>query len=189
MKLFLKKLIIFLLTLEARLVLLRYRPKIIAETGSVEKTATKDAICVVLEKNFIVGKSPKSFNSEIGVPLAILRCEKSAWGNIGGWFVILVRGFFTIVYTSHYPEWLILETGVDRPGDMARLTRYIKPDCVVVTRFGDTPVHLEFFPSREALIEEKSLLVRALKNEGFFVVNMDDVDAYEMRKETRAKTI
>lgn len=188
-KLFLKKLVIFLLTLLARLVLLRYHPKIIAVTGSVGKTATKDAIFAVLEKKFSVGKSPKSFNSDIGVPLAILRSEKSAWGDITGWLSVLLRGFFMTFYFSRYPEWLVLELGVDRPGDMARLTRYIKPDCVVVTRFGETPVHLEFFPSREALVKEKALLVRALKKDGFLVVNMDDPDAYALRKETAAKII
>ncbi|MBI3019998.1 MAG: UDP-N-acetylmuramoyl-tripeptide--D-alanyl-D-alanine ligase [Parcubacteria group bacterium] len=100
-----------------------------------------------------------------------------------------MRGLFTLIYAPRYSEWLVLETGVDRPGDMARLTHYIKPDCVVVTRFGDTPAHLEFFPSRAALIKEKSLLVSALKKEGFLVVNMDDVDAYGLRKETSAKII
>lgn len=189
MKFLTKKLVIFLLTLEARLVLLRYRPKIVAVTGSVGKTATKDAIFAVLEKKFSVEKSPKSFNSDIGVPLAILRGKKSAWGNIFGWILILIRGFFILLYSPRYPKWLILETGVDRPGDMARLTRYIKPDCVVVTRFGETPVHLEFFSSREALIREKALLVRALKKGGFLVVNMDDADAYALRKETDAKVI
>ncbi len=184
-----KKLIIFLLTTEARLALLRYRPKIVAVTGSVGKTATKDAIFSILGGDFIVGKSPKSFNSEFGVPLAILGIEKSAWGSVSGWFLTLMRGFFVIVYTPRYPKWLVLETGVDRPGDMARLTRYIKPDCVVVTRFGDTPVHLEFFPSREALIKEKALLIHALKKKGFLVVNMDDRDAYNLRQETSAKTI
>ncbi len=189
LKILAKKFIIFLLTREARLVLLRYRPKIIAVTGSVGKTATKDAIAAVLEGNFIVGKSPKSFNSDIGIPLAIIRSEKSAWGSAWGWLLTLARGFFAIVYAPQYPEWLVLEIGIDRPGDMARFTRYVKPDCVVVTRFGDTPVHLEFFPSRAALIKEKSFLVSAVKKDGFLVVNMDDVDAYELRKETSAKII
>lgn len=189
MKSFAKKLVIFLLTLESRLALLRYRPKIIAVTGSVGKTATKDAIFTVLEKKILVGKSPKSFNSEIGVPLAILQIEKSAWGSYCGWLLLLARGFFILFYSPRYPKWLVLEAGVDHPGDMARLTQYIKPDCVVVTRFGDTPVHLEFFPSRDALVKEKSLLVRALKKDGFLVVNMDDPDAYALRKETSAKII
>lgn len=185
----LKEIVIFLLTIEARIVLFRYRPKIIAVTGSVGKTATKDAIFAVLEKKILVGKSPKSFNSEIGVPLAILGIKESAWRSIWGWFAVLLRGLFTIIYFPRYPKWLVLELGVDRPGDMARLTRYVKPDCVVVTRFGETPVHLEFFSSRDALLKEKSLLVRALKKDGFLVVNMDDPDAYTLRKETSAKIV
>ena len=54
--------VIYILTWEARLVLLRYKPKIIAVTGSVGKSTTKDAIYTVLSGGLYVRKSEKSFN-------------------------------------------------------------------------------------------------------------------------------
>ena len=74
MKQILKKIVIGILTLEAKLVLKRYKPKIIAVTGSVGKTSTKDAIYTALCEPFSIRKNQKSFNSEIGVPLTVLGC-------------------------------------------------------------------------------------------------------------------
>ena len=62
---FFKKIIIYILEIEAKLVLRKYKPKIIAVTGSVGKTTTKDAIYVVLNPAYFVRKSEKSFNSEL----------------------------------------------------------------------------------------------------------------------------
>ena len=62
----LKKIIYFILQLEARLVVWKYKPKIIAITGSVGKTSTKDAIYAVLKGVTYVRKSEKSYNSQIG---------------------------------------------------------------------------------------------------------------------------
>ena len=176
MKSLAKKLIASLLTVEARLVLFRYRPKIVAITGSVGKTATKDAVYTVLKEIMSVRKSAKSFNSELGIPLTILGVEESGWGSASRWFSILCGGLIKILYAPGYPEWLVLEAGVDRPYDMARLTRWLSPDCVVITRFADVPVHLEFFPSRTALIEEKLLLAQSVRKNGFLVLNRDDTD-------------
>src|SRR3989344_4694096 len=145
MKSLAKKLIASLLTVEARLVLFRYRPKIVAITGSVGKTATKDAVYTVLKEIMSVRKSAKSFNSELGIPLTILGVEESGWGSASRWFSILCGGLIKILYAPGYPEWLVLEAGVDRPYDMARLTRWLSPGCVVITRFADVPVHLEVF--------------------------------------------
>ena len=74
----LKKIVVTILTWEARAILARYQPKIIAVTGSVGKTSAKDAIFAALSEWEYVRKSEKSFNSEIGVPLTILGCE-NAW--------------------------------------------------------------------------------------------------------------
>ena len=82
----LKKLIIYILTLESKLVLKKYKPRIIAVTGSVGKTSTKDAIYAILAATGKhVRKSDKSFNSEIGVPLTILGVG-NAWKDPLGWF-------------------------------------------------------------------------------------------------------
>ena len=183
-----KKIVVLLLTLEARAVLLRFHPTIIAVTGSVGKTATKDAIAAVLAVS--VRKSPKSFNSEFGVPLTMLGIDESGWGSATRWAQILFRGgaaFFGA--KKNYPSFLVLEVGADHPGDIRRITRWVSPDCVVVTQFAETPVHLEFFSSREALLAEKALLVKALKKDGLLVLNADDPDVRSLAKDTVAKTI
>lgn len=174
MKPFLKKIVVAVLALEARLVLRKYKPRIIAITGSVGKTSTKDTVYAVLRTKVFVRRSAKSFNSEIGVPLTILGCEESGWGRVTAWLAIILEGLALIVFKNHYPRWLVLEVGADHPGDIKKVTRWLAPDCVVITRFGETPVHLEFFPSREALIEEKTLLAHALKPGGTLVLGADD---------------
>ena len=80
MKTTLKKIVVKVLTWQARIVLVRHRPKIIAITGSVGKTSAKDAIFTVLSKFKTVRKSEKSFNSEIGLPLTILGLP-NGWNN------------------------------------------------------------------------------------------------------------
>ena len=79
-----KKIIITILVLESKLVLLRFKPKIITISGSVGKTSTKDAIYTALKNNLKVRKNQKSFNSELGVPLTILGLE-TGWSNPLSW--------------------------------------------------------------------------------------------------------
>ena len=80
-----KKIIISILTIEARMVLKYRKPKIVCVTGSVGKTSTKDAITEVLSLKYKVRKSEKSYNSEFGVPLTILGLS-TGWNNPYGWF-------------------------------------------------------------------------------------------------------
>jgi UDP-N-acetylmuramyl pentapeptide synthase len=173
MKVFFKKAIVFLLTAEAKLLLKRHQPVIIAVTGSVGKTSMKDAIYSVIKKHISARKSEKSFNSELGVPLTVLGLP-NAWNNPFLWIKNIVDGLFVALFSKSYPAYLILETGVDRPGDMDKLTSWVKPDIVVLTRFPDVPVHVEFFSGPEAVITEKMKLVKALKPEGVVIYNHDD---------------
>ncbi|HEY4502785.1 MAG TPA: Mur ligase family protein [Candidatus Paceibacterota bacterium] len=173
MKLFLKKIIVTLLEWEARLVLRKYKPRIIAVTGSVGKTTTKDAIYALLAPSFHVRKSEKSFNSEIGIPLTILGVP-NAWSNIVQWVKNLVEGFGLILLSSDYPRILVLEVGADRPGDIKHVASWLTPQTVVLTRFPDVPVHVEYFESPEHLIEEKMHLVKAVAPAGTLILNFDD---------------
>ncbi|MEX1028223.1 MAG: UDP-N-acetylmuramoyl-tripeptide--D-alanyl-D-alanine ligase [Candidatus Paceibacterota bacterium] len=170
-----KQIIVRILTWEARAILWRYKPRIAAVTGSVGKTSTKDAIATVLASTYRVWKSQKSYNSELGVPLTILN-RPSGWSNPVSWLVTIVKGALMVIWPVRYPEWLVLEVGADRPGDISAITRWLKPDIAVVTRISQTPVHIEFFASREQIIEEKSQLVRAVKKDGTVVLNYDDQD-------------
>lgn len=173
MKEFFKQSVTSIISLEARLLLWRKKPHIIAVTGNVGKTSTKDAIYAVIGKKFRVRKSEKSYNSDIGVALTILGLQ-NAWSNPFRWLINIVEGLAIALFSRSYPEWLVLEMGVDRPGDMKRLAHWIKPDIVVLTRFPEIPVHVEYFPSPEAVIKEKMELVLAMKEDGVVVYNHDD---------------
>lgn len=168
-----KKTVVTLLNYEARLLLARKKPYIIAVTGSVGKTSTKDAIYTTLKPHRHTRKSQKSFNSDIGVPLSVLGLQ-NGWNNPWLWLRNIVDGAFTALFASDYPEVLVLEMGVDRPGDMARMSQWVKPDLVVLTRFPDVPVHVEYFSTPEDVVREKMTLVEALKPDGVVVYNHDD---------------
>lgn len=184
MKNFFKGLIVEILTLEARLVLFVHKPKIVAITGNVGKTSTKDAIYTALHKHFSARKSEKSFNSEIGIPLTVLGL-KNAWSNPLMWLVNIVRGFFS-VFTFSYPHILVLEVGADRPGDIRNVTQWLHPDVAVYTRMQKIPVHVENFGSVEKVYEEKAYLVGALKRDGVLVINADDEKMTTFTKNSRS---
>lgn len=188
MKTAMKSVVVSILTFEASLLLRRARPKIVAVTGNVGKTSTKDAIYHVLKGKVRSRKSEKSYNSEIGVPLSVLGLE-NAWSNPWLWIKNIVDGFFIALFPGKYPEVLILEMGVDRPGDMKRLTAWLRPDVVVLTRLPDVPVHVEYFDSPEAVVAEKLILVDALKSDGVLVYNLDDEKIRQAAENVRHRAI
>ena len=183
-----KSIIVSIITWQAQLVLKRYHPKIIAITGSVGKTSTKDAIFTVLSKFKSVRKSEKSFNSEIGLPLTILGIP-NGWNNPFVWFENMIHGFFLLLWKHEYPEWLVLEVGAGKPGDITSVARWLAPDIVVITRFPDKPVHVEFFGSAEKIIEEKTALAYALKPDGVLILNHDDEKVYALHKKANRRTV
>jgi len=172
MKDFLKHIVVYILTREAQIALRRHAPKIIAVTGNVGKTSTKDAIYAVVSQRYSTRKSQKSMNSEIGLPLTILGLD-TAWGSFTGWLSNISQGFKVAFLSKDFPEWLILEIGADHPGDIESVSKWLDPDIVVLTRMSDVPVHVEFFSDSAAVLREKMFLAEALKNEGTLIVNAD----------------
>ena len=182
MRIILRNIVVALITWEARMVLNKYKPRIIAVTGSVGKTSTKDAIYTALSKSFFVRKSEKSFNSEIGVPLAILGCE-TGWRNPLKWMRNIFEGLTLIFVANHYPKWLVLEVGTDRPGDIREIATWLKPDVVVITALPDVPVHVENFVRPEDVAREKKELAKALTEGGTLVLGGDDKNTLAAKKE------
>lgn len=188
MKSLFKSFVVSILTWEARLLLKRAKPTIVAVTGNVGKTSTKDAIYTVLKSHKHTRKSEQGFNTSIGVPLTVLGL-RNAWNDPIRWSKNLVDGLLHALIPSTYPEVLVLEMGVDHPGDMKQLASWVKPDVVVITRLPDVPVHVEFFDSPEAVVEEKLELLRALKPDGVFVFNNDDERVRKAAEETHHHSI
>lgn len=173
MKQMARKIVVWILTREAQLVLKKYRPQIIAVTGSVGKTSTKDAIYTALASSVFVRKNTKSFNSELGVPLTILGLD-TGWGSPWKWLHNVGRGLALVLFPTHYPKWLVLEVGLDRPGDIENIARWLRPNIAVFTRLPDTPVHVEFFPDVKSLHKEKKSLAKYVEKGGTLVINADD---------------
>ncbi len=172
MKNFLKNLVRFILKVLARRRLKSFKGKIIAVTGSVGKTSTKDAIFTVLNTRYKVKRNMKSLNTDFGLLLTILDVE-TGWSSAFKWSWLLMKAAY---YSLHRDcsEIMVLEFGVDKPGDMDFLTSIVKPDIAVMTNIA--PVHLAEgqFESVSAIAEEKGKLVTALKEGGTAILNIDN---------------
>lgn len=188
MKDLIKSLVAFILGILARAVVHRYRPTIVMVTGSVGKTSTKDAVAAVLAARFLVRKSEKSFNSEFGVPFTILGVS-NPWGNPLAWLSIIKSAVALLILPNHYPNMLVLETGADKPGDLARILRIATPDAVVVTRLPDIPVHVEAYTSPEAVQEEEFSPAYALRAAAPLIISADKPHQQELAELTPARIL
>lgn len=188
MKNFLKNLIIKILQAEARLVLEKYRPKVVAITGSVGKTSTKEAIFAVLSKQAFVRKSEGRFDGSIGLPLCILGCG-SGGNNPFIWIYNILKGLSLLLVNQVYPKWIVLEVAVRKPKDMDRIAYWLKSDMVIITRIGSVPPHVEFFKSTEDLVAEKAKLMRTLSKDGVLILNADDSHVLALKERSKNRVI
>lgn len=138
------------------------RCRVIAVTGSVGKTSTKEAIATVLAGRYSVLKSEGNQNNEIGLPLTLLQLEP-----------------------AH--QRAVLEMGMYTPGEIARLAQIAEPAVAVVTNVG--PVHLERMGSIEAIARAKGELPRGLPEGGALILNGDDPRVLAMAAESPARTV
>lgn len=174
-----QKIIQKLLKILAKSVIEKRKPTVVAITGSVGKTTTKEAIAKVLSKNFKVRSNNKNYNNELGVPLTILGCQidykrnkiLQLWGVLVYW---LQARFFD----KDYPEILVLEMGADKPGDIKYFCDFIPVTVGVLTEIGIS--HLENFKTRQNLATEKGYLIRNVVKNGMAVYNYDNKTVREI---------
>jgi UDP-N-acetylmuramoyl-tripeptide--D-alanyl-D-alanine ligase len=122
--------------------------KIAGVTGSVGKTTTKEILAALLGARFSVLKSQGNLNNEFGLPLTLFKLDE-----------------------AH--EAAVLEMGMSRRGELARLAEIARPDVGVVTRV--SPAHLEFFASVDEIALAKRELIEGLNGRGSTaVLNADD---------------
>lgn len=163
----LKSLVTRVLRKAAKRQLTQFSPIIVAVTGSVGKTSTKNAIAIALEAKYSVRKAEKNYNNEIGVPLAILG-ESSPGKDAWEWVKLLKRAR----KATSFPKYLVLEFGADKPGDIAALCQLAEPAVGVITAV--SPVHAANYPNFAALAEEKATLGDHVPEHGLVVINTDD---------------
>lgn len=169
---------------QAKAVLSKYKPTIVAVTGSVGKTSTRNAIAAVLGARFRVRSPEQNYNNEFGVPFTVLGVT-SPGRSVFGWLKVLAKAQRLLWgMDPSYPNLLVLEYGADAPGDIARLCALAQPDVSVWTAV--SPVHAANFESKEALAEEKAHIVRCVKPLGLAVLNADDTTVMQLKARAAA---
>ncbi len=181
-----KKIIQKLLFRASRAILKKYRPKVIGITGSIGKTSAKEAIFAVVSQKYEARKNIKNYNNEFGLPFTIIGVE-SPKRNPFKWMVLFLKSFWMVYFYSHYPKVLVLELGIDRPGDMDILMDVVKPDIAVLTTIGIS--HLEWFSSEQQILAEKSRIFRDLTAKDFAILNIDDSKVRQVLPKLRTKII
>jgi UDP-N-acetylmuramoyl-tripeptide--D-alanyl-D-alanine ligase len=122
-------------------------------TGSVGKTTTKDLLAGCLASTFRTAASERSFNNELGLPLTLLGAPDGA-------------------------QWVVLEMGVRRVGDIERLAEVARPDVGIVTSVD--MAHVEYLGDLDGVALAKSELVGALPSSGLAALNFDDPRVRDM---------
>ncbi|HEY3761169.1 MAG TPA: UDP-N-acetylmuramoyl-tripeptide--D-alanyl-D-alanine ligase [Verrucomicrobiae bacterium] len=135
---------------------------VIAVAGSNGKTTTKELLASILKQKMPTLASEASFNNDIGVPLTLLRLEK-----------------------SHRAA--VVEVGTNHPGELAPLVRMVQPKYGVLTNIGRE--HLEFFGDLDGVAREEGWLAELLPADGTLFVNGDNEWTEEIVQRTKAKVV
>lgn len=124
-----------------------FRGEVVGIVGSCGKTTTKDFTAALLRLAGAVSATEGNRNNLLGLPETLLGADQEA-------------------------RFLVLEMGISKPGEMAELAPVAQPTAVVFTTI--QPVHIEFFPSLRAILEEKASVLRWTRSGGFAALNADD---------------
>ncbi len=125
----------------------RFHLKVVAVTGSVGKTTTKDLIASVLSQRYRVLKTRGNLNNEIGLPQMVFQIDQTY-------------------------DYAVLEMGMNHFGEIRALSRIAKPDICVITNIG--VAHIENLGSREGILKAKSEVFEYMNPDGIAVLNGDD---------------
>lgn len=172
MKILFKIILKYYLKYITKLVLLIHRPLIIGVTGSINVIFTKNEIKRQLtEANYEVRSNPKNFNTEIGLPLAILNLP-SGYNSYKNWLPVIWRAFKSI-FELKFPKILVLGLGVAGPGDMKYLMSLARPKIAVITDI--TQRYIESFDDMDELVGEYKFFVKSIKKDSSLILNYDNI--------------
>ena len=128
--------------------------KVVAVTGSVGKSTTKEMIAAVLESSYRVAKTPANHNNDIGMPMAVLAMEEDT-------------------------EVAVLEMGMNHFREIAYLTAIGQPNLAVIINIGT--MHIEHLGSKEGILKAKLEILEGLQSGGKILLNGDDALLWGVR--------
>ena len=143
----------------ARAARARMSAKVIAVTGSVGKTSTKEALRLALSAEGETHASIASYNNHWGVPLSLARCPAGA-------------------------KYAVFEIGMNHAGEITPLTQLVRPHVGIIT--GIEPVHLEYFGSLEKIADAKAEIFSGVEPGGAVVLNRDNAQYERLATAARA---
>ena len=136
----------------------RLEGQVIAVTGSVGKTSTKEALLHVLSAQGQTHASAASFNNHWGVPLSLARCPAAA-------------------------RYAVFEIGMNHAGEISPLVKMVRPHVAIITTV--EPVHLEFFTGIEAIADAKAEIFEGVEPGGAVVLNRDNAQFARLSRRAR----
>ena len=171
----------------AKGMLKKHHPLVVGITGSVGKSSTKEAVALALSQSYTVRKTEGNLNNEFGIPLTIFGLQAGG-RSIFAWCWILLQAIWLRYTAFRYPEALVLEMGVDHPGDMAYLLSFVTLDIGIVTHVSGS--HLEHFKTLQGIAKEKGTLVEHFpKEKGIAILNADNPYTAKMAEKTNAAQV
>lgn len=134
--------------------------RLVAVTGSVGKTTTKEILATLLERRFRVAKSEGNLNNLYGFPLSLLSIPDGT-------------------------EWMVAEMGMSTPGELAEISRLGRPDVALFTNV--KAAHLESFDSLAAIAAAKAELLEGLAEDGWVAANAADPEVVGIGRRHEAR--
>ena len=146
----------------ARAARARTKAKVIAVTGSVGKTGTKEALRLALSTDGETHASAASYNNHWGVPLSLARCPQGT-------------------------KYAVFEIGMNHAGEITPLTKLVRPHVAIVTTV--EPVHLEFFGTVEKIADAKAEIFLGVEPGGTAVLNRDNAQFSRLEAAAKAAKV
>ena len=133
---------------------------VVAITGSVGKTTTKEMIFGVLAGKYRVSKTQGNHNNNLGLPITIMEMAEDT-------------------------EMAVLELGMNHFGEMSYLTSIARPSVVVITNIGT--MHIEHLGTREGILKAKLEIMQGIRDDGVAVFNGDEPLLWNLREGTHRR--